>query len=219
MVAAVGFDLDYTLAVPERDRSTILADAVEAVGAPDISRGDYLDAHREYLTSETRTPIFDALLPADADPTAEELATAYRDAVEGALVSVPGAADLVRDLRSSYRVGLLTDGPVRAQHGKLETLGWTGLFDVVVVTGGLPAGKPDPRTFAALLDELDAAPSETVYVGDHPDADVRGALDAGLRAVQVVYEGGPDRVPDVDAVVERDRLVADLPAILATMGE
>lgn len=219
MVAAVGFDLDDTLAVPERDRATILTDAVEAVDAPDISREDYLEAHREHLTAETRAPIFDALLPADADPTAEELATAYRDAVEGALVPVPGAADLVCDLRNDYRVGLLTDGPVRAQHGKLETLGWTDLFDAVVVTGGLPAGKPDPRTFAALLDELDAEPSETVYVGDHPDADVRGALDAELRVVQVVYQGGPDRVPGVDAAVERDRLGADLLPILATVDE
>lgn len=217
MVAAVGFDLDYTLAVPERDRSTLLADAVEAVDAPDISRDDYLDAHGEYLTAETRAPIFDALLPADADPTATELARAYRDAVEEALVPLPGAADLVRDLRADYRVGLLTDGPVRAQYGKLETLGWTELFDAVVVTGDLPAGKPDPRTFAALLDELDAAPPETAYVGDHPEADVRGALDAGLRAVQVVYEGDPDPVPDADAVIERDRLCDDLPGVLAAL--
>lgn len=217
MVTAVGFDLDYTLTVPERNRSAILADAVAAVDAPDISREAYLDAHREHLTAETRAPIFDALLPADADPSAEELAAAYREAVEGALVPVPGAADLVSDLRADYRVGLLTDGPVCAQHGKLETLGWTMLFDTVVVTGELSAGKPDARTFAALLDGLDAAPAETAFVGDHPQADIRGALDADLRAIQVVYEGGPGRVSEADATVERDRLAEDLPAILRSL--
>lgn len=217
MVTAVGFDLDYTLAVPERDRSSILADAVASVGAPEISRDAYLDAHREHLTAETRAPIFDALLPADADASAEELARAYRTGVERALVPVAGAADLVRRLRADYRVGLLTDGPVRAQRGKLERLGWTDLFDAVVVTGALPAGKPDARTFAALLSALDATPERAVYVGDHPVADVRGALDAGLHAVQVVYEGGPDPVPAADAVVERDRLVSTLPAVLASV--
>jgi len=36
---------------------------------------------------------------------------------------------MLADLRGEYRVGLLTNGPVRAQRDKLETLGWEDAFD------------------------------------------------------------------------------------------
>ena len=62
MPRAVVFDLDYTLAVPERDRATILAEAAQAAGAPPLSREAYLEAHRRNLTRETREPIFADLL-------------------------------------------------------------------------------------------------------------------------------------------------------------
>jgi putative hydrolase of the HAD superfamily len=207
---AVVFDLDYTLAVPDGDRQTLLDEAADAAGVRPIDRQEYLDAHAADLASETRAPIFDALLE-EGDP--EEVASAYRVAVEDALVPVEGVGALVRELRGSYRVGLLTDGPTRAQWGKLETLGWTDLFDAVVVTGTLPAGKPDPRTYEAILDELGVAPPETAFVGDHPEADVRGAAAAGMFTVQVL-DGRRERVPEVDAAVDREHLAEGLRDLL-----
>ena len=221
VIRAVGFDLDETLAVPERDRSTLLAEALRAAGAADlladVTRESYLRAHREHSGDRTREPVFAALVEEHADGEGVDparLAAEYRRAVEDALVPVEGAADLVARLRRDRRVGLLTDGPVRTQRGKLERLGWTGLFDAVVVTGELPEPKPDPRTFRRLLDRLDAAPDEAVFVGDHPEADVAGAANAGLYAVQVRYPGGPGPHPDANATVERDELVERLPALL-----
>lgn len=210
-LAAVVFDLDYTLAVPERDRQTLLDEATAAAGVRDIDRSEYLDEHGENRASETRAPIFDALL-SDGDPDAT--AHAYRKVINDALVPVPGVPKLIEELRTQYRVGLLTDGPVRAQHSKLETLGWTDLFDSVVVTGSLPAGKPDGRAFETALSDLGVAPAATVYVGDHPDADIRGAKDAGLVAVQVLGDRF-ERVPEADGYVDRENLAEDLRAFLS----
>jgi putative hydrolase of the HAD superfamily len=224
VIHAVGFDLDETLAVPERDRSTLLSEAIRAADADsllaDLTRDSYLRAHREHSGDRTREPVFAALVEehaenGDVDPA--RLAAAYRRTVEEALVPVEGAADLVGTLRESYRVGLLTDGPVRTQRGKLETLGWTELFDAVVVTGELPEPKPDPRTFRRLLDDLGVDPREAAFVGDHPEADVAGAADAGLYAVQVRYPGGPDPHPGADAVLDRDALAERLPGLLASL--
>ena len=205
-IRAVVFDLDYTLAVPERDRQTLLDEATDAAGARSIDRQEYLEAHGADLASETRAPIFDALIE-ESDPV--ELASAYRRVVEDTLVPVAGVESLLGDLRESYGVGLLTDGPTRAQWGKLKTLGWTDSFDAVVVTGALPAGKPDPRAFEEILDALGVAPGETVFVGDHPEADVRGAATAGMVAVQVL-DGRHGRVPEADAAVDRETLAGDL---------
>lgn len=210
-LAAVVFDLDYTLAVPERDRQTLLDEATAAAGVRDISRAEYLDEHRQHRATETRAPIFENLL-ADGDPDAA--AHAYRKAINDALVPVPGVTELVEELRTQYRVGLLTDGPIEAQQSKLEALGWTDLFDSVVITGSLAAGKPDGRAFDAVLAELGVAPAAAVYVGDHPDADVRGAKDAGMVAVQVLDERF-ERTPEADGYVERESIADDLRAFLS----
>jgi putative hydrolase of the HAD superfamily len=207
---AVVFDLDYTLAVTRRDRQALLDEATATAGVRDIDRREYLDAHGTHVADETRTPIFDAILD-EGDP--EAVARAYRRAVNGALVPVEGAADLVADLRERYRVGVLTDGPGRAQRSKLERLGWTDAFDAVVVTGDLPAAKPDPRTFEAVLAAVDAPAGETVFVGDHPEADVRGATRAGLSAVQVLG-GRFDPAPEAVAHVRRAELVPALRDLL-----
>lgn len=222
-LTAIGFDLDYTLAVPIRDRRTLLLDALEAVGAPPLETGidreAYRAAHRRHLTAPTREPIFAELLAgvdADVDPAAA--ARAYRQRVNDALVPVPGVGPLLERLRREYRVGLLTNGPERAQYSKLEALGWRDRFDAVVVTGELAAGKPDGRAFRALLEALDSLPAGTAYVGDDVTADVEGAADAGLVPVQVRYPGGPECAPRAAACLRRARLAAELPGRLAGLG-
>lgn len=210
-VAAVVFDLDYTLAVPERDRQTLLDEATAAAGVRDIDRSEYLDHHRRNDAPRTREPIFDTIL-SDGDPDA--VARAYRTVINDALVPIPDVPELVEELRTQYRVGLLTDGPVRAQRSKLETLGWTDMFDAVTITGSLPAAKPDGRTFDTIMTELGVAPAAAVYVGDDPDADIRGASDAGMLAVQVM-DGRFDRAPEADGYIDRDQLGDELRAFLS----
>ena len=215
-IRGVAFDLDYTLAVPDRDRETLLAEAVEQADAPPISRGEYVQAHRNHLTTDSRTPIFAELLADDTTETdPDRLAAAYRNAVTNALVPIPDAEPLLRELRSDYRVGLLTNGPVRAQRSKIEYLDWEPLFDTTLVTGELDAGKPDPAAFDALLDALGTTPEQTVFIGDTPDEDISGADAAGIHTVQVLFDSGPQRDTRADAYIERDQLAADLPGVLA----
>jgi putative hydrolase of the HAD superfamily len=214
---AVAFDLDDTLAVPTRDRQTILSEAARAAGAPPLSREAYLAAHAECLTEETREPIFAALLADHENETRASpaaVAEAYRELIAEALTPVSGVERLLDDLRGSYRVGLLTNGPVVAQHDKLRHLDWAGAFDVELVTGSLAAGKPDRRAFETLLAELGTVPDETVYVGDDVHADIAGAAGVGITPVQVTFDGSADRHPDAAATVDRDALSTDLPDVL-----
>jgi putative hydrolase of the HAD superfamily len=218
MPQAVVFDLDYTLAVPQRDRATILEDATTATGAPSLTRDAYLAAHRRNLTTETREPIFADLLAdseSDTDPAA--VATAYRETIADDLEALPGVEAMLADLRGEYRVGLLTNGPVRAQRDKLETLGWEDAFDAALVTGELEAGKPDPRAFEAITGELGVDPADAVYIGDEVEADIRGATEAGMRAIQVLLEDGPE--PDSRAIthVDQREIAATIPELVATL--
>ncbi|MDQ2049794.1 HAD family hydrolase [Natronolimnohabitans sp. A-GB9] len=219
MPQAVVFDLDYTLAVPTRDRETILREAVEAADAPPITREEYLEAHRRNLTRETREPIFADLLEgreSEADP--EAVADAYRETIAATLQSLPDVESMLEELRSEYRVGLLTNGPVRAQRDKLETLGWEDRFDAAIVTGELEAGKPDRHAFEAITTELAVDPAEAVYVGDEIEADIYGATNAGLDAVQVVLEDGPEPDPRAIAHVEQSAVATAVPALLESLA-
>jgi putative hydrolase of the HAD superfamily len=217
-IRGVAFDLDYTLAVTTKDRPTILAEAIAAVDGPPISREEYLTAHRNHLTTESRAPIFGELLAereSTVDP--EALAAAYREAISDAIEPIPEVEPFIADLRSSYRVGLLTNGPVLAQRSKIEQLGWEELFDTTLVTGELAAGKPNAVAFDALLEGLGTSPEETVYIGDTPIDDIGGATDSGLHAIQVLFDGGPDRDPRADAYIDRDRLTTELPELLNSL--
>ncbi|WP_276279496.1 HAD family hydrolase [Halorussus caseinilyticus] len=213
-ISAVVFDFDYTLAVPVQSREAVLAESTEAVGAPDLTREAYLDAHADHLDSESRTPIFAELLPEDGDTDPEALADTYRGKVAESLRPVEGTSGLLADLRRDYALGLLTNGPTKAQQSKLDQFDWVDHFDAIAITGDLDAGKPDERAFEAVLADLGVAPEEAVYVGDDPEADVEGARNAGLYAVQVVFEDGPEPHPDADLHLERDSLATELPDAL-----
>lgn len=215
-VTAVGLDLDYTLAVPTRDRAALLNEAAEVHDVASLDRDEYIDAHRRHLGRKTRIPVFEELLgdegDAEVDPVA--LARTYREAVNDALVPIAGAESLIDELRREYRVGLLTNGPAVAGREKVEKLGWTDRFDAVIVSGEIGIGKPDRRVFEALLDALDARPEETVFVGDEVEADIAGASDAGLHTIQVTFPGGPDQDPRADGYLDRSDLTSALPAIV-----
>ncbi|MEU0809069.1 HAD family hydrolase [Streptomyces sp. NPDC005970] len=55
----------------------------------------------------------------------------------------------------------------------------------IATSGEWGIAKPEPRFFARVLDLAGTAPSETVYVGDHPANDTQPAKAAGLRAAHL----------------------------------
>jgi FMN hydrolase / 5-amino-6-(5-phospho-D-ribitylamino)uracil phosphatase len=58
-------------------------------------------------------------------------------------------------------------------------------IDEIATSGEWGIAKPDPRFFARVLELAGTAPSETVYVGDHPANDAQPAKAAGLRAAHL----------------------------------
>lgn len=217
-VTAIGFDLDYTLVVPERNRATLLDRATTAVDGPAISRDEYLATHRQHLTAETRAPIFeDILSDRDVDLDPEALTQAYRTEITNATIPVEQIEPMLVSLKEHYQIGLLTNGPRVAQWEKLVALGWRDLFDAVVISGDIEAGKPDTRAFTALLDALGVEPAECVYVGDDPEMDIGGAVTAGIRVIQVLYPGGPPRDPRASSYIDRTDLSKRLPDVIKSL--
>ena len=97
------------------------------------------------------------------------------------------------------------------QSAKLNALGLSAFFDVVLISEAEGLKKPDRRLFQRALDQCGVDASETVFVGDHPEVDVAGARAAGLVAV---WKRVPYWEMTVDDVLTVDRLTELLPVCL-----
>ncbi len=90
----------------------------------------------------------------------------------------------------------------------VAALGLAASVDVVVHSTATGCAKPHPAIFAAALSRLDVAAAAAVHVGDDIDADVLGALGAGLRAMLVERAGRSVTLPTGVRVL---RSLAELP--------
>jgi len=87
----------------------------------------------------------------------------------------------LRDLR--LKLGIITNGTVEAQALKINGLGLAPLMDIVLISEREGVRKPDAAIFDRALTRLGVDAASAWFVGDHPDADIRGASEAGLTAV------------------------------------
>jgi putative hydrolase of the HAD superfamily len=232
--AAVIFDLDDTL----HDTSGIEAEMMIKLCArlrdelPDLDDATFharFRDGRDHLYGRVLTGEWDirayrrAHLTLSCEPwgvpseTMHEHVLVLRDEQLESARFVENAVELLRDLREAgVRTALLTNGPSWMQRRKVEMLGLEDQLDAIGISEELGAAKPDPAAFAATLELIDAAPEETVMVGDHLDWDVRGALDAGMRGAVWVAGDDEERKPPAGAL--RVARLGEVPAALAAFA-
>ena len=93
----------------------------------------------------------------------------------------PGLIEFLRMCKArGLRLAALSDYPAEA---KLEALGLSGLFDVVLSaqTAEINVFKPHPRGLLVTLERLGSAAAESMYIGDRADVDAATAEAAGVR--------------------------------------
>jgi putative hydrolase of the HAD superfamily len=98
------------------------------------------------------------------DALARAMSDAYVNAQRRGHPTIDGAGDAVRSLRGRCPLALLTNGPSDVQRHKLASTGLGDCFDIVVISGELGIGKPDPRAFLHASEAIGLPPSEVVMV-------------------------------------------------------
>lgn len=61
-------------------------------------------------------------------------------------------------------------------------------FDSIAISDSVGWRKPHPRIFKYFLDSLGVEAKESIYIGDDPDADIKGAQDYGIKAVLILRQ-------------------------------
>lgn len=95
------------------------------------------------------------------------------------------ADELLARLRPHTRLGIVTNGVRGLQRRKLEGSGLLHWFDAVAISGEVGIGKPERGIFDQLCRELGVEPARCAMVGDNPERDVQGGLNAGLATAWV----------------------------------
>ena len=186
-IAAVVFDLDDTL-YPEKDyvRSGYRAAAALFPEVPDM-------AAKLWEAFEKGLPAFDAVLAAEG-PIArkEEAVLAYRFHTPDIRL-YPGAEELLRRLRETRKLGIITDGRPEGQRAKLAALGLEGMVDEIIITdelGGTGFRKPNPAAFELMSRRLGVPLGEMAYVGDNIKKDFIAPEKLGMRSIRFLNPDG-----------------------------
>lgn len=96
---------------------------------------------------------------------------------------VPGMFELIEELANrAIVVGVLTNSEGRAKE-LVDALGLGRWMATVVDSGVEGIEKPHPQLFDTMAKRLGYPPSSIVHIGDSFEADVRGALGAGMIPV------------------------------------
>lgn len=107
----------------------------------------------------------------------------------------PDTLDVLGYLRQKgYGLHLITNGFEEVQHSKLRHSGLSDFFKVVVTSECSNSLKPQKEIFDYALAKTGARVNESLMIGDTPDVDVAGALNAGMDAVHVNYNGQASEV-------------------------
>ncbi|MCK5805504.1 MAG: HAD family phosphatase [Lentisphaeria bacterium] len=95
------------------------------------------------------------------------------------ILEIPDAVALVRRLHGRVPMAVASGSPLEGIHHALAQLGIRSLFDVILSTESVPAGKPAPDGFLAAAEALGVAPSRCVVFEDSPIG-ARAAQAAGM---------------------------------------
>lgn len=104
--------------------------------------------------------------------------------------TIPGARQLLEYLvAKGYDVNTLSNGFQGTQQQKLISGGLSDLIHRNVLSDDCGITKPQRGIFDYALEQCGAEAATTVMIGDNPDADIKGAHDAGWRTIYFNIRG------------------------------
>jgi HAD superfamily hydrolase (TIGR01509 family) len=198
-IKAIFFDVGNTLLFPNRER----------IHKPLAERG--FAPEREHLRDlECRTKNqFDGMMTTNGstdhsfwwmfysqllseigledDAVRDQLVTSVRDSGNWDTMR-PGTAEQLEEIGERYQIAVISnaDGKIA---DVLSKCGIARCFRTITDSGLVGYEKPHPEIFRQALKSMNAAPEESLYVGDVYSVDYLGATGAGMQAMLMDVPG------------------------------
>jgi len=197
------FDLDHTLWDFEANAKATLESLYETLHLREKGVNDFEFFYRNYLDHNERLweryrngfikqedlrikRMRQSLL--DFKIADEELAQAmsvqFLELLPTRTILFPYAKEILTYLiDKGYELHLITNGFEKTQHKKLQYSGLDSFFKEVITSEGSGSLKPNKEIFEYAFQKTNAAPSESIMLGDTLDVDIQGAINAGIDQV------------------------------------
>lgn len=94
-----------------------------------------------------------------------------------------GAIPVLDYLKSKYNLHIITNGFADIQNSKLKNSNIIHYFKTITNSEIAGVKKPNAIIFEFALDQAKAKKENSIMIGDCIEADIKGALDAGLDAI------------------------------------
>jgi putative hydrolase of the HAD superfamily len=148
----------------------------------------------------------------------EQLSDGYVELSPRQKVLHENALQTLEELKNDgYKMHIITNGFKEVQYTKLKESGLKPFFNEVICSEEIGKNKPSPEIFQYALSKAKAKPLESVMIGDDLEADIIGALNAGMHAIHFLPDS--DKLGDVNdfcTVTNLKQLPKVLPNVLKT---
>jgi YjjG family noncanonical pyrimidine nucleotidase len=126
---------------------------------------------------------FDALEYYVSDEQIERIAHDYIQLLPENNRLFDGTIEVLDYLEKKYTLHIITNGFAEVQYKKITNSKIDGFFKTITNSEMAGVKKPNPIIFEYALNQAKTNKEKSVMIGDCLEADVQGALDAGLDAI------------------------------------
>ncbi len=198
-ITDVFFDLDHTLwdfdanselafeSIFKKENITIqIADFIEKY-AP-INQAcwklyQYDKITHEELRYSRLKNTFDALQYSVTELQIDTIADDYLQLLPENNCLFDGAIEVLEYLEKKYKLHIITNGFAEVQFKKIKNSNMDGFFKTVTNSEMAGVKKPNPIIYNHALTLAQTKRENSIMIGDCLEADVQGALDAGMDAI------------------------------------
>ena len=199
MIKSIFFDLDGTLWDFEENSRATLRALVEQFRIP-LSYEEFYNVYepinaqywRRYRNGEVThnelnfNRFYDTFKVFKINYTKgkiEDFREAYIEGLGNPKSLYPHTLEILDYLKDRYDLHIITDGFSDIQEKKLKRSGIFSYFETMTFSDEVGVTKPDPIIFETALARANAAPGQSLMIGDHLEFDVEGAKRVGFQAL------------------------------------
>ena len=199
------FDLDHTLWDFDKNAETTLTGIFEYFDLNTRVNAAFDDFYQKYLfhNQELWERYHKGLISADDlkwkrmwrtmldfkvadEPLAKEISARFLEVLPTQKKVFPYTFEILDYLKNkNYQLHLITNGFEKTQWSKLKNSGLDKYFTHVITSEGSNSLKPKKEIFEYAINKAGATMKQSIMIGDNLDADIQGAMNAGMDTIFV----------------------------------
>ena len=214
-ITDVFFDLDHTLW--DFDRNSVLAfDKIFKAHHPALNTEAFIEIYapinqacwklyqvdkitHEELRYQRLRQSFDAMNYSISDEAIDKIAHDYIAFLPDNNQLFDGAIEVLDYLLPKYNLHIITNGFAEVQYKKINNSGLGNYFKTITNSEMAGVKKPHRNIFEFALSLAKANKENAIMIGDCIEADVRGAIDFGMKAI-LFDEKNSHSMPEVPTI-------------------